>query len=145
MQISNSLLSVVVTSYTTERLNEIFALLDSIKMQTYPNIELIFVIERSEKLLEEIKLHSGSIKLFNAKYIFSKDKLGLAKARNIGILAATGDILAFTDDDAIPFANWAEEIVNAFSKHKEIIGVTGPFSRYGKAPRLIGFLKNSIG
>lgn len=79
MQISNSLLSVVVTSYTTERLNEIFALLDSIKMQTYPNIELIFVIERSEKLLEEIKLHSGSIKLFNAKYIFRKTNWDLQR------------------------------------------------------------------
>jgi len=95
-------------------------------MQTYPNIELIFVIERSEKLLEEIKVYSGSIKLFNTKYIFSKDKLGLAKARNTGIHAATGELLAFTDDDAIPFANWAEEIVNAFSKYREIIGVTGP-------------------
>ena len=40
---SQVLLSIVITSYTTERFKDIYELLDSIKVRTYPNIEVIFV------------------------------------------------------------------------------------------------------
>ena len=51
------LLSIVVTSYTTERLNDIYELLDSVKTQTYSDIETIFVAERSTELCDKIKIH----------------------------------------------------------------------------------------
>lgn len=40
---------------------------------------------------------------------------GLSHARNAGIGAATGRLIAFTDDDATPRANWTAEIVTAFA------------------------------
>ncbi len=40
---------------------------------------------------------------------------GLSFARNAGVAAATGRLIAFTDDDVTPRANWTAEIVHAFA------------------------------
>jgi glycosyltransferase involved in cell wall biosynthesis len=118
-------LSIVVTAYTTERINDIYALLNSIKAQTFTDIETIFIIERSEELLNMIKEYIGQNDITNINVIFSKDKLGLSGARNMGITKVNGEIIAFIDDDVVLFSDWAEKMVKAY--HDEsIIGVTGP-------------------
>jgi len=122
----NSLnLSVVVTAYTTERINDICELLDSVKSQTFKDIETIFIVERSEDLLNKINTYVKQKDIPNIKTVFSKDKLGLSGARNLGISLAMGKIIAFIDDDVVLFPNWAEKMVKAYHS-EEIIGVTGP-------------------
>jgi GT2 family glycosyltransferase len=44
-----------------------------------------------------------------------EDAPGLARARNRGLAAAQGDIVAFVDDDAAPHYVWARRIVEPFS------------------------------
>jgi glycosyltransferase involved in cell wall biosynthesis len=119
------LLSIVVTSYTTERLKDIFELLDSIKSQTYKNIEVIFVAERSEELYEKVKDYGEKIGLPVFKVVFNDGELGLSQARNLGIKHANGHIIAFVDDDAILTRNWAEELIATFNIDSDIVGVTG--------------------
>ncbi len=119
------LLSIVVTSYTTERINDIFELLDSIRAQTYPNIETIFVAERSQELFEKVKAYAEEKAIPNMMVVFSNDKLGLSVARNMGIKHAKGDIIAFVDDDVVLFPDWAEEMVKTY-EDDSVIGVTGP-------------------
>lgn len=114
------------TSYTIERLNDTFDLLQAIKGQTCSDFEIIFVVERSRELFEKVRSLSQEIGLSNLKLIFSSDKLGISEARNVGVRSANGGILAFTDDDAVPFPNWAEEVAKTFDKHKDVIGITGP-------------------
>ncbi|MDP0489559.1 MAG: glycosyltransferase [Verrucomicrobiota bacterium JB023] len=50
---------------------------------------------------------------------------GLACAMTRGLNHAKSDIVAFTDDDAIPDENWIEEIHAFFQKHPEAGGVGG--------------------
>ena len=49
---------------------------------------------------------------------------GLSRARNAGVAAAHGEILAFTDDDVVLSANWTREIVRAF-QYSAADAVTG--------------------
>lgn len=119
------LLSIVVTSYTTERLTDIFELLDSIKAQGYRNVETIFVAEKSLELSEKIKAYGEARGLSNMRVVFNNGEPGLSAARNLGIEHAQGDIIAFVDDDVSLFSDWAEEMVKAYTDDS-IIGVTGP-------------------
>lgn len=57
------------------------------------------------------------------RYIPVTEKHGPAAARNVGWRAASGEIIAFTDDDCIPNSNWLKAGINAFKD--EIIGVRG--------------------
>ena len=118
-------LSIVITSYTLERLKDIFELIDSIKAQSYPNIETIFVAEHSNELFHKVKAYMSEKVMPKIKVIFNHGVLGLSAARNLGIQEAEGDIIAFVDDDVILFPDWAEAVVKTY-KDDSVIGVTGP-------------------
>lgn len=119
------LLSIIITSYTIERLKDILELLDSIKAQTYDHTETILVIERSVELFDRIKHYVEEKAIPNANVVFNHGELGLSAARNLGIKEARGDIIAFIDDDALPFPDWAEEIVKTY-EDDSVIAATGP-------------------
>lgn len=120
-----ALFSIVITSYTVNRLKDIFELLDSIEAQTYPNIEAIFVVERSKELLDEIKRYTYEKAIPNIRVAFNTGEPGLSAARNLGLKQAQGDVIAFVDDDALLFPDWAEAMVKTYEDNS-IIGVTGP-------------------
>ncbi|HEY40753.1 MAG TPA: glycosyltransferase [Dehalococcoidia bacterium] len=123
--VKQPLLSIVITSYTTERLRDIYELMDSIKNQTYPDIETIFVTESSMELFDKVKAYASENATFNLAVVLNNGEQGLSAARNIGIKQAKGDIIAFVDDDTVLFDNWAEQVVMAYADDS-IIGVTGP-------------------
>lgn len=118
-------LSIIITSYSMERLDDIFELLDSVSNQTYTNFETIFVAEGSLKLLDCVKEYVSDKRIANVRVIFNDGKRGLSEARNLAISEATGDILAFADDDVVLAKQWAEEIVKTFTQDESVIGVTG--------------------
>jgi glycosyltransferase involved in cell wall biosynthesis len=53
-------------------------------------------------------------KKFGAKYV-AEPRPGLALARNTGIAATTGEIIAFTDDDCIPAKDWLAQKIKNYS------------------------------
>lgn len=123
--VKSPIISIVITAYTIERINDIFELLDSVQAQTFKDLETIFIIERSEELLYKVNDYIKQKNIACVNAIFSKDKIGLSGARNLGITKAKGKIIAFIDDDVVLFPNWAEAMVKAY--HDEsTIGVTGP-------------------
>lgn len=93
----NPLISVIVPVYNVELY--IDACLDSIKQQTYQNLEIIVVedcsTDSSKKMLEP-HLSDQRIKL-----IQHAKNGGLSAARNTGIEAATGEYIMFVDSDDI--------------------------------------------
>ena len=89
------LLSIIITSYTMERMRDISELLESVKKQAYPRIETIFVAERSKELCEGVKACAREKDLPDVVVVFNDGESGLSAARNLGIKHARGDIIAF--------------------------------------------------
>src|SRR5207248_1822068 len=57
--------------------------------------------------------------------VISTDNRGLSSARNTALAAATGDIVAFIDDDAAPDPHWLTYLVDAFAR-TDFVAVGGP-------------------
>jgi glycosyltransferase involved in cell wall biosynthesis len=51
---------------------------------------------------------------------------GPAAARNCGIRASRGDIVAFTDDDVLPADTWLQAVRETLAADPEAVGVEGP-------------------
>jgi glucosyl-dolichyl phosphate glucuronosyltransferase len=109
-----------------KRIKDIWELLDSIAAQTYSNIETVLVVEHSNELYNLFKDYISKIPKANFKLVFNDTEFGLAANRNLGIKEAGGNIIAFVDDDAVLFPNWAEAMVQIYDNDESVIGVTGP-------------------
>ncbi|MBN2097985.1 MAG: glycosyltransferase family 2 protein [Dehalococcoidia bacterium] len=119
------LLSIVIATYTMDRLNDVLELLDAIMSQSYSRTETIVVVERSEELKEKVEQHVVEKAMPGTRVVFNHGEGGLSSNRNLGIREATGEIIAFIDDDAVPFPDWAKNIVETYDD-ATIIGATGP-------------------
>lgn len=49
--------------------------------------------------------------------VIDRDRRGIAWGRNEGIARATGDLIAFADDDVIPPPDWLERLVAALDRY----------------------------
>lgn len=57
--------------------------------------------------------------------ILRQEVENLSMARNTGIAAAAGDVVAFIDDDAVPEPEWADRVLAAFAR-TDAAAITGP-------------------
>ncbi|MEO5494024.1 MAG: glycosyltransferase [Sphingomonas sp.] len=64
-----------------------------------------------------------------AKYVFEPEK-GITRARQRGLVASTGDILAYVDADTHPPAGWIDQILEQFGKNPDLACLSGPYSFY---------------
>jgi glycosyltransferase involved in cell wall biosynthesis len=108
---------------TYRRPKDLARCLEALKQQTRPVDELVIVVRDTDVeswlLLETFK-HSP-LPLHTVKVTVP----GVVEAMNIGLEAASGEILAFTDDDAAPHPDWLERIEAYFLSDKRIGGVGG--------------------
>ena len=103
---------------TLGRIDEIKVFLDSLEIQDYRNFELIVVDQNDENVLKDI-IDSYKEK-FYINHIRIKEK-GLSLARNIGINNASGEIIAFPDDDCA-YSKGILSFVNGFFTNNDNFG-----------------------
>lgn len=96
--------SVVVASYNGAPTLE--TCLNSLKQLNYPEYEVILVDDGSTDSTPRIATDRPHV-----RYIFQENK-GLSVARNTGIAAATGEIVAFTDSDCRADEDWLFYLVS---------------------------------
>jgi GT2 family glycosyltransferase len=84
----------------------------------YPNYEVIVVNDGSTDSTAEIATSYGF-------RVITTENRGLSSARNIGLNAATGEIVAYIDDDAYADPHWLRYIAGTFMNTRHV-GVGGP-------------------
>jgi GT2 family glycosyltransferase len=110
--------SVVVASYNGER--TLKACLDSLARLNYPDYEVILVDDGSTDSTQRIAFAHP-----NARYFRHEKNLGLSVARNTGIAASTGEIIAFTDSDCRADEDWLYYLVGGLLQ-SSFAGIGGP-------------------
>jgi cellulose synthase/poly-beta-1,6-N-acetylglucosamine synthase-like glycosyltransferase len=95
--------SVVVASYNGAR--TLKACLESLEHLNYPDYEVILVDDGSTDTTQQIAALYNNI-----RHIYQVNQ-GLSVARNTGIYAATGEIVAFTDSDCRADEDWLYYLV----------------------------------
>ena len=118
--------SIITTTYTPDRLNDLKALLDSILNQNNKNFDVFVVIEGPNELSESVQQFVREKNCPNVNITNNHESKGASASRNMALLQAQGDIVAFVDDDAVLNYDWVDEIIETFNKDNSVIGVTGP-------------------
>jgi glycosyltransferase involved in cell wall biosynthesis len=119
MTVSASNFTVVICAYTEKRWDDLVSAVQSIQSQSQPPKELILVIDHNPQLTTESKAEfRGVIVLENAEV------RGLSGARNTAIAAATGDVIAFMDEDATAEPQWLVQLAAGYTD-EIVMGVGG--------------------
>jgi glucosyl-dolichyl phosphate glucuronosyltransferase len=107
----------------------------SIEMQDFPeeSYELI-IVDNSDDLAARERFLDGLQITCHNRYI-TEARPGLSRARNIGVNAASADIVAFIDDDAKATTGWLAHIVTTFADHERAGIVGGPVRPIWSEPR----------
>lgn len=112
-------ISVVICAYTEKRWNELVAAVNSAKNQSLSPREIIVIVDHNPSLVERARSDFSEVIVLE-----SRDTQGLAGARNTGIEAAQGDIVAFLDDDAVAAPDWLQ-MLSAGYEDPQVVGTGG--------------------
>lgn len=114
-------MSVVICAYTTDRWAQIREAVRSVLEQDPAAYEVLLVVDHCESLL---RLAQEAFAGSEVRVIANLHAKGLSGARNTGTAAATGDVVAFLDDDAVAQPGW----LAGHARHYEdpvVLGVGG--------------------
>lgn len=111
--------SVVICAYTEERWPDLQAAVSSVLTQSRPALEVIVVVDHNDGLLARV-----GAELPQVRGVPSAEAKGLAGARNTGVHLATGEVIAFLDDDARGAPDWLAQLAPHY-RRPEVLGVGG--------------------
>jgi glycosyltransferase involved in cell wall biosynthesis len=107
---AESEVSVVVSTYDAKRWADLGACLESLRAQTQPPREVIVVVDHNPDLFGAVRESFPW-----AAVVENHRPRGLAGARNSGIDASAGAIIAFIDDDARADPDWIAQLGGCFA------------------------------
>ena len=119
MGTANLSVSVILCAYTEARWNDLLAAVASVQAQTVAPREIVVVIDHNPPLYERVQAALAGVQV-----IENRQARGLSGARNTGLEAAQGEIIAFMDEDAAAARDWLERLTAAYAD-PQVIGVGG--------------------
>ena len=102
--------SVIICAYTLDRWADLQSAVASCDHQTLAPSEVIVVIDYNDELAQRSRESFPHVRVIDNHLT-----KGLSGARNSGVLAATGDVIAFLDDDAYADPAWLERLTAPLS------------------------------
>jgi GT2 family glycosyltransferase len=123
--------SVVICAYNAERTMR--KCLESLRRLDYPNFEVIIVDDGSRDATAQIAADFAEFRLIR------QPNKGLSVARNVGMQAALGELVAYTDSDCVVDPHWLTFMVRAMVEER-LDGCGGP----NYAPHEDGWLEGCV-
>jgi GT2 family glycosyltransferase len=111
--------SVVICAFADERWDALVAAVASLHEQTAPAHEVIVVADHNPGLLERARRELDGVTV-----VANAGERGLSGARNTGVAVATGDVVAFLDDDATAAPDWLACLTAPYADER-VLGVGG--------------------
>ncbi len=111
--------SVVICAHTERRWNDTLAAVASVRSQSHAAKELIVVVDHNRSLYQRLKSA-----LPDATVVENREQQGLSGGKNTGIAVASGQVVAFLDDDAVADADWLKFMAESYEE-PGVAGVGG--------------------
>jgi GT2 family glycosyltransferase len=118
MSASPATASVIVCAYTQRRWDDLQAAVDAVAALPETG-EVVLVVDHEPALLARARTRWPDITV-----IPNTASRGLSGARNTGVDAASGDIVAFVDDDAVAESDWLRLLLVPFTD-PDVVAVGG--------------------
>jgi glycosyltransferase involved in cell wall biosynthesis len=109
--------SVVVCTHTMDRYEDCHEAAESVLEQQYDDVELVLVSDGNTEVESQFKADFGDRS--DVRIHCNDENVGLLESRNNGARVATGDVVAFLDDDAIAADDWIERLVDGYERGSE--------------------------
>jgi len=107
--------SVVLCTYALDALDDFREAADSVLAQTHPDVELVVVVDGDEAVHERVESAYGDRD--DVVIHCNDENRGLLASRNTGAGLASGDAVAFIDDDAVAREDWVARLVESYRAH----------------------------
>jgi glycosyltransferase involved in cell wall biosynthesis len=111
--------SVVICTWTGARWPELREAVRSVARQSQPPLETIVVVDHDPALLQRARAE-----LEDVMVVPNTEARGLSGARNSGLAAARGEVVAFLDDDAVAAPDWLRVLAREY-EDESVLGVGG--------------------
>ncbi|HLY55731.1 MAG TPA: glycosyltransferase [Stellaceae bacterium] len=156
------LVTICITHY--QRPHYLTNLINAIKAQTYPNIEIVLVDDGSKDIASARAL-AALERRKRARFLITIERIEnsyLGAARNAGARLAKGEFLKFQDDDNLPLPEEVETLVRAAQQTKADVVTCFSYQFRGSSPpsapdykdiqyfplgpsEVLGYLRNEFG
>jgi glucosyl-dolichyl phosphate glucuronosyltransferase len=138
MRSEPELISILICTHNRcESLGRTLDSLETLNSKEHLAREVVVVDNASGDRTREVVEAFGARSSIPVRYILEA-RLGHSQALNTGIEHSSGDIVAFTDDDAIVSPHWLEHIASTFDESRAgiVFGKVDPFWETGEPPWL---------
>jgi O-antigen biosynthesis protein len=124
LRVPETVPTVSVVVPTCRRPNDVLKCIDSILATNYPALEVLVVDNAPDEAETARAIERRYASDGRVRYL-AEPIAGASRARNRGVEAATGEILAFADDDVTVDRYWLAALVRALALHPDVHCVTG--------------------
>ncbi|MEZ4526774.1 MAG: glycosyltransferase [Desulfobacterales bacterium] len=121
---SAPLVSVIIPTHN--RPDMLKAAVESVLVQTYPNVEIIVANDGGEDVADMLNVLNTE---GNIVYVRHEENRGISAARNTALRAAKGHYIAYLDDDDVYYPDHLETLVSVLEQGKYKVAYTDSHER----------------
>ena len=106
--------SVVICTYAMERYDVFSECVDSVLAQTHEPLEVVIVVDGNEPVFKRVVDEYGDLE--DVVLHCNDENRGISYSRTKGAKIATGEVVAFIDDDGVAEEDWIAELVRVYEE-----------------------------